>query len=292
MVMRSPDGRGRHAVRVRIPNWEPGSFWELDWTAPSRIVFSGNSQLGIIDPATGRGRLLSGQVGSFSVSTDGRKVIYDHCYGGDHECSDSLAVVAATGGPSRLLPKPATASDGRPDVSPDGERVMFSRAHYDKQMGDTSGPLSLLVEPIAGGAARALDFSGYLPSWSPDGRWIAGCGITPNCAELVVARAAGGPTRLLLTRRVVSFSWSPDSKRLVCTTPDGVIGTVDLNAHFNAFPVEGFRLESLEGAGVGPNAWSPDGTQIVFMGRTRDHGSLTSGIYIISADGKGMHRLA
>jgi Tol biopolymer transport system component len=295
MVMRSSDGRGKHAVRVRIPNWDPGSadFGELDWTARSRIVFSGNSQLGSVNPATGRGRLLSHQVGSFSVSTDGRKIIYDHCYGGDHECSDSLGVVPATGGPSRLLTKPATASDGRPNLSPDGERVMFTRAHYDKQMGDTRGPVSLLVEPTAGSEARELGFSGSSPLWSPDGRWIAFCRISPYCAALVVVSATGGPRRVLLTRRVTSFSWSPDSKRLVCTTPDGVLGTVDLKAHFNAFPLgTTFRLESLEGVFVGPKAWSPDRRRIVFMGRTREHSSVKGGIYVGRADGKGIRRLA
>jgi Tol biopolymer transport system component len=293
MVMSSSNGRGKHPVRVRIPNWDPGSyFWELDWTVQSRIVFSGNSQLGTVNPATGRGRLLSPQVGSFSVSTDGRQVIYDHCYGGDHECSDSLAVVAATGGPSRLLPKPATASDGRPDLTPDGERVVFTRAQYDKHKGDTRGQRSLLIEPIAGGEARELRYSGFSPRWSPDRRWIAVCGV-PYCAELLLIRATGGPSRGRLKRRVTSFSWSPDSKRLVCTTPDGVVGTVDLKAHFKAFPLgTTFRLESLEGVSVGPKAWSPDGRRIVFMGRTQEHGSVKGGIYVVRADGKGMRRLA
>jgi len=75
----------------------------------------------------------------------------------------------------------------RPDVSPDGQWIVFSSQQGGKPV--------LMKVPSAGGAVSALtDYNSYFPSISPDGQWIA-CWYFPdqNQPRMVVVPFFGGP---------------------------------------------------------------------------------------------------
>jgi Tol biopolymer transport system component len=234
---------------------------------------------------------------TFVVSNDGRQVAFLKGCGCGHG-DDSLALVSTTGGRVRLLPKPADASDDAPALSPNGQKIAFLRTRYDKATDRTFGPFSLLVESTAGGEARRL-LGGLhqFVKWSPDGRWIAYCRGFFGCNALFIVKPVGGPSRLLARiagPSQLTFSWAPNSKRLALgsasgTFGDSSLGTVDLQGHRQLF-----ALGSLHYAWIAPEEgprWSPNGARIAFSAFPDGH-PFQHRIYVIDADGRGLHRLA
>lgn len=127
----------------------------------------------------------------------------------------------------------ALCSVSRPTVAPDGTRAVVSVTHPSLAADATVG--QLWTVPLDGKPARRLT-RGILdrqPRFSPDGSTIAftrGGGGEPP--QLFVVDAAGGePVRLTDAKLgVESFSWSPDSERIVYTASvpeQGRYGTVE-----------------------------------------------------------------
>jgi len=137
---------------------------------------------------------------------------------------------------------------------------------------------------------RAVGGSAFMPTWSPDGQWIAfGFGgylqaRRTNGAKIMVMRRDG--TDLHDVTEVMPNSgfpsWSPDSKQIVYR----VWGTKD----------EGLRIQNLEDHSVriltkdydNLPFWSPDGKLISF---TRKHEGNNFDIYTIRPDGTDLRQL-
>jgi dipeptidyl aminopeptidase/acylaminoacyl peptidase len=169
----------------------------------------------------------------FRVSPDGSRLLYvlREWDPPANRYRHSLWVLPTAGGPARLIQGFGPA-DGQPRWSPDGERLAFVSAR--------SGSSQIQVMTLEGAPRKITDAPRGVNSftWSPDGREIAYLAPDPPTAaeaarqargdDAVVAdrdykyarlyrvAAAGGPARLATRadRHIVSFSWSPDGKRI------------------------------------------------------------------------------
>lgn len=137
---------------------------------------------------------------------------------------------------------------------------------------------------------RAVDGAAFMPTWSPDGQWIAFGfggylqGRKTNGAKIMVMRRDGAELHDVTEEMPNSGfpSWSPDGKQLVYR----VWGTKD----------EGLRIQNLEDHSVKVLTkdydnlpfWSPDGGLISF---TRKHEGNNFDIYTIRPDGTDLRQL-
>ncbi len=107
----------------------------------------------------------------------------------------------------------AGATFGYPQVSPDGNRVLF-RSHRSGWINYWLAPLDGKGEPTPIAAAEA-DQSGA--AWSPDGRWIAYTENHNGHHDLRAVSVEGGDPRVLDSPdggMIANPAWSPDSRRL------------------------------------------------------------------------------
>ena len=80
------------------------------------------------------------------------------------------------------------------------------------------------------------------------------------------------------------LTWSPDSTRLAFTPLDEGFGTVTLSGKITPFSAPGLSSNDIPPLPPEPPQWSPDGKHLVFAANT-------TGIYIIDANGRGLHPL-
>ena len=236
-----------------------------------------------------------------ALSPDGTRIAYvstgDAVEGWDGDLE--LHVVGVDGGEPRRL-----TDDGRPDRdpawSPDGRRIAFT--HY-------VGPADSVIEIIDadGGNRRTLTTgtqSGPTvsnPTWSPDGEQIAFARTVPGTegpisAALYVVDAAGGDERLVV-EDALSPAWSPDGTQLAFVKYHQVYSDeCSLTCGIHVVNVDGTDLRRLTepvAFDTAP-AWSPDGTEIVFMSdRTGHDGNGKWGweLYVVDVDGSDLRRL-
>jgi len=187
-----------------------------------------------------------------------------------------LFVVPAEGGVARdLTPGDhdvPTFSLGGQDlyaISPDGKEVAYT-SNVD-EVEATSTNDEIFVVPMAGGTPKKISTSpgaDATPLYSPDGRYIAWrmqkrAGYESDRFRLVMyERATGKITDLTenFDNWVISFVWSPDSKRLYFTAPER--GAMPIFAA----DVRGNNPRTvLPGVGANDNlAVTPDGERLVF----------------------------
>jgi TolB protein len=177
-------------------------------------------------------------------------------------------------GVRRITRPPNGTEDTNPDWSPDGKRIVFARAPSEGAhslwtvSADGTRPRRLTPPCPRGRGIPSCAADDGWPVWSPDGRHIAfqrlaGAlrpkGSTVNTAraiykdELVVTDTNGGHARTLV--------W----------------------------------LGPWRGEPQSP-AWSPDGKRLVFIGkymtsRTNGSGCECRSLYVVNADGSGLHRI-
>jgi dipeptidyl aminopeptidase/acylaminoacyl peptidase len=111
-----------------------------------------------------------------------------------------------------------TASD--PRVSPDGERILFTRSQADRGGAFTQSHIWLC--DIVGKNQRRLTRSGkrnHSPRWSPDGSTIAFVSDRTSQNAIFLLPATGGEARELTRHAAAigSLAWSPDGKSLAYT---------------------------------------------------------------------------
>jgi Tol biopolymer transport system component len=140
--------------------------------------------------------------------------------------------------------------------------------------------------------------------WSPDGIHIA-FDAPGLFADLIYETDVNGMTPRLISTECAGNpapcgdhapSYSPDGKRLAFVRmvggPSGVIAIKDL-ATGKVTLLESTRQGSPM-AELGRPAWSPDGTQLIYYQGAKDADSKptgTSAMYVINADGTGLHVL-
>jgi Tol biopolymer transport system component len=179
--------------------------------------------------------------------------------------------------------------DVSPTWSPDGSRIAFarqgntnSRLHVVNADGSGSKPLT---RPL--GSVRD-------PVWSPDGRSIA----FDADDRFYTVHADGSPLKPLVSGPPGSGwgfpSWSPDGTRILyASTPQGPQGRLEVwvmnaNGTGRRLLYHSACCSNTEGFAT----WSPDGKYIAFNLDVSAHQQLrSSGIYLMDADGRHLHRL-
>jgi Tol biopolymer transport system component len=169
----------------------------------------------------------------------------------------------------------------------------------DRRLIASFGAGGVVIRKIDGSVVRriAIPAEGFIEElhWSPDGRWLSylveHCSyedprgyVVPPCADLWVVRPDGSAARRLLDREVdladgeQSYSWSPDSGRLVyeaLSNGPSWLGFVDLRS--------GAHRRIPATAAAADPSWSPRAEIAFARGK---------GLFTIRPDGRGLRRLA
>jgi dipeptidyl aminopeptidase/acylaminoacyl peptidase len=160
------------------------------------------------------------------------------------------AVVALVGG---------TARNYHARVSPDGRLIAFDS--------DRDGERAVYLAQADGSNIRRISSRGYaeLPSWSPDGKWLAFVRGEPRRSQVWNLWVRN--MRSAATRRVTSFrtgqtwtaAWFPDNRRLAFSHDDQLTVLDIMNGRAQAF------RSPKKNVAVRTPAVSPDGQRVIFQ---------------------------
>ena len=203
-----------------------------------------------------------------ALSPDGTFVAYASDRGGKGNL-DIWTQPVGGGQPIRLTSDEA--NDYQPSYSGDGTQIAFRS--------DRDGGGIYLVS-ATGGESRLLAKGGNLPTFSPDGRWVAySVGRLGQSCHIYVAPVAGGPSRQVEIDLPWSSApvWSPSGKELLFLGADKTVVYAGTEANLWVAPFEGGKavktdlfdvLDSGELDYPGETsfgyAWSSDGGHLVF----------------------------
>ena len=187
-------------------------------------------------------------------------------YTSDREGNGNLDIwvqQVSGGKPLRLTDHPA--DDWFPSFSPDGSKIAFRS--------EREGGGVYLIDALAvGGEPRRIADKGYVPRYSPDGRWISYI-VLPASMDArhykayIVSPTGGEPRPILQDFRVdfiphgASLVWSPDSRSLLFR---GRRGDDPKTTDWWVVPIDGgepVRTHAIENLGLTtivqfPAAWS------------------------------------
>jgi Tol biopolymer transport system component len=220
------------------------------------------------DPVRLTNHSAPGEQASKAWSPDGAQIAYMSNHTGDNE----IWVVNADGtGSTNLTNRPA-GGDANPSWSPDGSKIVY-------QVGQ-DGQQTIWVMNADGSGVTQLTQNGddTGPEWSPDGSkiaWVRDDGVHVMNSD--------GTGHALFVAGGWDPEWSPDGSRMAYASDD--------NLHvINADGTNPTQLTSHPDRWDGSFNWSPDGTQITFLGFTMSDGFRRE-IYLINADGTGLTQL-
>jgi serine/threonine protein kinase/WD40 repeat protein len=199
----------------------------------------------------------------------------------------AAAVIGVSGGALLLtrapdrepgnLPKPTftrltfeTRIESWPSLSPDGAELVY--------VGQSAGNNDIYIRPIGASTASAVNLtadspaSDTMPSFSPDGRWIAFSSLRENSAGIFVMGRRGESIRRL-TNVGADPAWTPDGREIVYSTESGGDAEVRrVPSELWAVNVDsGTRRRISEADAVQPRM-SPDGRFVAFWALPLDKG--------------------
>lgn len=206
-----------------------------------------------------------------SWAPDGGSILYDV-----NDSRLALGLLPLDGGPSRSLADWDGEAILGPQVSPDGQRVLFS--------GTRGGNSDIFVASVSGGAPILLaggPAEDGEASWSPDGSEVVFTSRRGGTADLWRVPAAGGePTRVTdwAPGDEGTAKWSPDGTRIAFTSNRGEAS----NQLWVATYPGGEPARAAVGMQVETFRWSPDGTTLVVDGSVPGG---RRGVYVVPAAG-------
>ena len=190
----------------------------LAWTPDGREILHSSNRAGALHlwkvPASGGTpeRVPAGEEGpdTLAISRQGRLLAYTSTLSDTNiwRIEAQSAKGAGISPPVKLIS--STRTDGSPQYSPDGKKIVFSSSR--------TGTLELWTCDADGASPVQLtSFGGPhvgTPRWSPDGRLIAFDAITEGRRDIYVVGADGGKPRRLTTEASVDVrpSWSRDGR--------------------------------------------------------------------------------
>jgi Tol biopolymer transport system component/serine/threonine protein kinase len=172
-----------------------------------------------------------------------------------------------------------------PALAPDGSRVAFSWQPFPRDV------QHIYVKPVGNGEPRQLTFGAQedvLPSWSPDGRFLAFSRRVPGqtgydsrssvISGIYIVPANGGAERRV-GEAWGGVSWSADGRKLVT----GVVNGAPDSGGLNLLDIDSGHHTQLTTNGVDSlPAYSPDGRWIAFK---REFTGSAQELFIIPASG-------
>lgn len=175
-------------------------------------------------------------------------------------------------------------NDGRPDVSPNGQQIVFNSNRIIPETNPT-GDFEIFVMNSDGGDVRQLTSNGAedsWPRWSPNGKWVAFHSFVDGDYEIYVVRPDGTDlTRVTEYAGLDQYpEWSPNGKQLAIRR-DTDIYLIDL---------DGSNPLQLTDEAIGFNqmaSWSPDGKRLAFLSNRQGYGS----VFVMDADGSNQVNL-
>jgi len=161
-----------------------------------------------------------------------------------------------------------------PDWSPDGEAILCASSAGKPLMGANPGGTNLFLINARTGAKTAVTTGAgdkFMPTWSPNGKWIAYRGGAHFGTWHVILVSLDGSIRKVLPpvdRYVSDFGWMPDSDSIALNYRDGVtdsIARVDVrtNAMRVLSGVEPAARSGLTVSRSGSLAWQESGPSSV-----------------------------
>ena len=173
-------------------------------------------------------------------------------------------------------------NDRRPDISPNGEYVVFSSNRITEQ--NPEGNFEIFVMNSDGSDVRQLTFNAADNSWSrwsPNGNWIAFHSNVAGNYEIYVIRADGTDlTHVTNYPGLDQFpEWSPDGNQLAIRR-DSDLYLIDLHGSNPIQLTAGAMINQMA-------SWSPDGEQLAFMSTREGYPS----VFVMNADGSNQANL-
>jgi Tol biopolymer transport system component len=285
--------------------------------ANGRIALSasvdGASQVFTVKPSgtqlrqvTSRPRTVA--AGGVSWSPNGRGLLYNAFEGGG---GDQLFKSLADGSGATDINPPCTGTclgDDNPVYSPDGKKIAFERAFGPIVNGNAS-VVAIFTMNVDGShltqltqKSRPTSSEDHLPQWSPDGNKIAFFRINTsaspsNESAIEIMNADGNNVRRLTPWRIEAADphWSPSGKQILFDTfqeplPGKSANLFTMRADgTHRVPLTHYSGGTLQAFA---DAWSPDGTQILFH-RMKYSGTDTEvgGYYILHLGTNNIRRL-
>jgi len=173
-------------------------------------------------------------------------------------------------------------NDQRPDISPDGQRIVFSS----NRVTDTNptGDFEIFVMNADGSDLQQLTFNeaeDSWPRWSPNGKWIAFHSNVDGNFEIYVIKPNGRHlTRVTDYAGLDQFpEWSPNGKQLAIRR-DTDLYLIDRDG---SNPIQ-LTAEAMINQMA---SWSPDGKGIAFLSTRAGYPS----VFVMDADGSNQVNL-